>query len=111
MKKVIPLMLILIFSCKKTDVLSGKMEIPVNRKTSVTIKNGTNNSVDLFHWRLKEDVFNIPTNTVNEFRWGDATLLQTGNSITYTAAALKFSLDALSKISLYDSSRVLIATN
>ncbi len=97
MKKLIPLMLILLFSCKKTNDLSGKIELSVSRKTSVTIKNGTGNSVDLFRWRLKEEIISFPTNIVNEFSWTQITLLQQRTSNTYTAAALGFSLDALQK--------------
>jgi hypothetical protein len=111
MKKLILLMLVLFFSCKKTDNHSGKIEISVIHKTSVTISNGTDNLVDLMRWRLKEEIVSIPTNIINEYVWGGSTLLQKGKSITYSAATLTFTLATFSTISLYDSSGVLIATN
>jgi hypothetical protein len=112
MRKLIPLMLVLFFSCKKTDSpLSGKMELSVKQKTSVTIKNGTNNSVNLSRWQLKEEIITIPTNIIHGYRLRDSVLLQKGNSITYSAATLNFNLTILSKISLYDSANALIATN
>ena len=81
-KKLVPLMLVLFSSCKKTDNLSGKIEISVKEKTSVTIKNGTNNSVNLFRWKLKEEIINIPTTIIHEYRWEDTILLQKVNSVT-----------------------------
>jgi hypothetical protein len=111
MKTLIPLVLLLFFSCKKTADLSGKIEISVKTHASVTIKNGTNNSVDLIHWKLKEDIVGILHDTINYFLFTESTVLQKGQSNTYSASELGFSLDLLSTISLYDSSGFLIATN
>ena len=111
MKKLIPLMLVLFFSCKKMDNHSGKIEISVKHKTSVTISNGTDTLVDLMGWSLKEEIVSIPTNIINYYGWGGPTLLQKGKSITYSAATLNFTLATFSTISLYNSSSVLIAKN
>ncbi len=104
-------MLVLFFSCKKADNHSGKIEISVKHKTSVTISNGTDTLVDLMGWRLNEEIISIPTNIVHDYVWGGPTLLQKGKSITYSAATLGFTLATFSTISLYNSSDVLIAKN
>jgi len=68
-------------------------------------------SINLLHWWLKEEIIGIPNNTTNTFLFLEATLLQKGENITYTASTLGFSLATLSTISLYDSTGVLITKN
>ena len=48
---------------------------------------------------------------MNSFIFFQTTVLQTGQSVTYSASELGFKLETVEKISLYDSTLVLIATN
>src|SRR5689334_1996163 len=108
MKKLIPLVFLLVLSCNKDEPLSGKIELSKKLNTSVGIKNGTGSTIDLKKWKLVEVIPFTPTS--HEFRWGGTTPIPSGSTHTLTAASLGFDLSLISIISLYDSNSVLIVT-